>query len=136
MRSSFIWFIHLSFSTRISLVQLDNTRPLYGCLAQNHLQLDILNFDLHNLMVLMFVSDLSCMAVYMVCLFMFLVCSLIYKSYVLSQSAIGTGASLASSARRVQGKFADRRTWSRIMDVVTQQFSLKGCGTNRAFLKE
>ena len=51
------------------MVQLDNTRPLHGCLTQNHLQLDTLNFDLHNLMGMMFVSDLSCMAVYMVCLF-------------------------------------------------------------------
>ena len=80
------------------MVQLDKARPLYGCLTQNHLQLDILNFDLHNLMVMMFVSDLSCTAVHMVCLFMFLVCSLMCESYGISQCAMGTGASLASSA--------------------------------------
>ena len=86
------------------MVQLDKARPFNGCLAQNHLQLDTLNFDLHNLMVMMFVSDLSCTDVHMVCLFLFLVCSLIYEFYVISQCAIGKGASLASSARRVQGK--------------------------------
>ena len=97
------------------MVQMEQTRPFYGCLTQNHLQLDTLNFDLWNLMVMMFVSDLSCMAVYMVCLFMFLVCSLIYESYVISCCAIGTGALLASSARRVQGKICRQK------EVVTYQ---------------
>ena len=107
------------------MVQLDKARPLYGCLTQNHLQLDTLNFDLQNLMVKMFVSDLSCTAVHMVCLVMFIVCSLIFESYVISHCSIGTGASLASSARRVQGKIC------RQMDLVTYQ----GCGHSGILFK-
>ena len=110
------------------MVQLDNTRPLYGCLTQNHLQLDILNFDLHNLMVLIFVSDLSCTAVHMVCLFLFLVGSLIFESYVISQCAIGRRASLASSARRLQGKICRQKDVVTYQGCGTQQFSLKECG--------
>ena len=47
-------------------MQMDKARPFIGCLLQNHLQQDILNFDQHSLMDLMLVSDLNSMGVLMV----------------------------------------------------------------------
>ena len=47
-------------------MQLDKDRPFKGCLLQNHLQQDISNFDQHNLLEMMLVSDLNFMGVLMV----------------------------------------------------------------------
>ena len=50
-------------------MQLDKTKKLTECLIQNHLQLDMLNFDPQILLDLMLVSDLNFMDVHMVYFF-------------------------------------------------------------------
>ena len=70
MKGSALLLMLMYFSGRNLLVLLHKTRMSKGCLTQDHLQLDMLSFDLHSLQAMMPVSDLSFMDVHMVCLYL------------------------------------------------------------------
>ena len=52
-------------------MQLDKARQFSGCLAQSHLQLDTLNFDLYNFQAMIAASDLSFLGAHTVLYFTF-----------------------------------------------------------------